>query len=587
MRQSCIWVLGATLLIGCGTTEPPAPNPLPSPLLLSDHCSNVVGEPRVEQVTEAIWVAIGYDLANTTLVKTSAGNVVIDPGMSPSRAAVARDALQAVAPGKTAALIYTHSHIDHVGGASVWMEDGVEVWATERFQEHFFKQYGEFLVAENARGARQFGRDVPLSQMPCSALGRKVDILSALEVGVVLPTRTFAGETSLTVGQTTLSLVEAHGETDDQLFVWHEEARVLMPGDNWYRAFPNLYTVRGARPRPVHEWIRSLDVMRRLQAEVLVPSHTVPVRGKDAVENALRDYRDGIQFLRDAVVRGANAGQSIDAIAGSVKLPPGLAESPALAELYGQVDWSVRAIYGNELGWFDGKASKLYRLPENERSRRIVSLMGGEDAVLTEARDAAERGEHNWALELIAWVEATEGERGARPDALDRQMAESMEALGAATANSNGRGYLLQSALERRAGEVTRSPRPSLSDPFVASIPMSQIFGGMGSRLRADEVLERHDSVVFLFPDIDQRWVVTIRRGVAEIVQGDALPGTPAPLATVTTDSQTWRKLALGIEKGTDAVADGRLDVQGSKLGLLGFMNRFERGFDGPGGELP
>lgn len=587
MRLRCVWTLGAVLSAGCGGAEVPLPRALPSPALLSEHCRDVVGEPRIEQVADDVWVAIGYDLANTTLVRTSAGNVVIDPGMSPSRAVVARDALRAVAPGRTAALIYTHSHIDHVGGASVWMEEGTEVWATERFLDHFFKQYGEFLVAENARGARQFGRDVPLSQLPCSALGRKVDIVSALEVGVVLPTRTFSGEALLTVGGTTLSLVEAHGETDDQLFVWHEASGVLMPGDNWYRAFPNLYTVRGARPRPVHEWIRSLDAMRRIQASVLVPSHTVPVRGKGAVEDALRDYRDGIQFLRDAVVRGANAGRSIDAIAGSVQLPAHLAETPALAEIYGQMDWSARAVYGNELGWFDGKAHKLYPLPEDDRARRTVALMGGADTVLAEARGAAAAGEHNWALELLALVEAAGGERGDRPDALDTQMAASMEALGAVTANSNGRGYLLQSALERRAGEVTRSPRPTLSDAFVASIPMGQIFGGMGSRLRVDEVLDRHDSVVFVFPDLEERWVVTIRRGVAEIVQGESLPGTPEPLATVTTDAQTWRKLALGIEKGRDAVADGRLDVQGSRLGLLGFMNRFERGFDGPGGELP
>jgi alkyl sulfatase BDS1-like metallo-beta-lactamase superfamily hydrolase len=546
-----------------------------------------VGEPRVEQVTDDVWVAIGFDLANTTLIRTSAGNVVIDPGMSPSRSAVTRDALLAQAPGPTAALIYTHSHIDHVGGASVWMERDTEVWATERFQEHFFKQYGEFLAAENARGARQFARDVPSSQLPCSALGRNVDIIAALEVGVVLPTRTFSMETELTVGDTTLNLVEAHGETDDQLFVWHEAAGVLMPGDNWYRAFPNLYTVRGARPRPVHQWIRSLDAMRRVEAQILVPSHTVPVRGEQAVQEALRDYRDGIQWLRDAVVRGANQGRSIDTIASSVRLPEHLASKPALAELYGQVDWSARAIYGNELGWFDGKAYRLYSLPGPERARRTVQLMGGEEAVLAEATRVAAEADHSWALELLALVEAAREVAPGHPNPLDQQIADSLEALGAATANSNGRGYLLQAALERRAGVVEPSPKPVLSEAFVASIPLPQIFATMGSRLRPEETLERHDSVHFDFTDIDERFVVTIRRGVAEVVQGEPLPGTPEPLATVITDAQTWRRLALGIETGKDAIADGRLKVQGSRLGLLGFLGRFDTGLEGPEAELP
>ena len=580
-------VLLFALLLGCPAPPPPPPRALPSPDLLDSHCRDAIGAPRVEQVADDVWVAIGYDLANTTLIRTTAGNVVIDPGMSPKRAEPARDALQAVSPGPTAAIVYTHSHIDHVGGASVWVEPDTQVWATDRFQDHFFKQYGEFLVAENARGARQFGRDLPLTQVPCSALGRKVDIDAALEVGVVLPTHTFSGQHELTVGNTILSLVEAHGETDDQLFVWHAERKALMPGDNWYRAFPNLYTVRGARPRPVHAWIDSLDAMRRLEPELLVPSHTVPVRGTAEVAAALRDYRDGIQWVRDAVVRGANRGQSLDRITAGARLPGHLRDQPALAELYGQVDWSARAIYTNELGWFDGKAHLLYAVAPEDRARRTVALMGGVEAVTAAASAAAAEADHAWALELYALAEAASPERLDRPDALDQQIATSLEALGATIANTNGRGYLLQSALERRAGVVRPSPKPTLSDDFVASIPLPQIFGSMGTRLRPDETMDRHDSVHFVFTDTQERYVVTIRRGIAEVVAGDPLPGTPAPLATLTTDAMTWRKLALGIEEGADAIKDGRLAVDGSELGLLGFLNRFDKGLDGPGGELP
>jgi len=238
------------------------------------------------------------------------------------------------------------------------------------------------------------------------------------------------------------------------------------------------------------------------------------------------------------------------------------------------VDWSARAIYTNELGWFDGKAHLLYAVAPEDRARRTVALMGGVEAVTAAASAAAAEADHAWALELYALAEAASPERLDRPDALDQQIATSLEALGATIANTNGRGYLLQSALERRAD-------------FVASIPLPQIFGSMGTRLRPDETMDRHDSVHFVFTDTQERYVVTIRRGIAEVVAGDPLPGTPAPLATLTTDAMTWRKLALGIEEGADAIKDGRLAVDGSELGLLGFLNRFDKGLDGPGGELP
>jgi glyoxylase-like metal-dependent hydrolase (beta-lactamase superfamily II) len=57
--------------------------------------------------------------------------------MSPARAAPVREALLRESPGQIVALIYTHSHIDHVGGASVWIEPTTEIWATEAFLPHF------------------------------------------------------------------------------------------------------------------------------------------------------------------------------------------------------------------------------------------------------------------------------------------------------------------------------------------------------------------------------------------------------------------------------------------------------------------
>ena len=56
-----------------------------------------------------------------------------------------------------------------------------------------------------------------------------------------------------------------------------------------------------------------------------------------------------------------------------ISLPRHLRQQSALDELYGQIDWSVRAIYGNELGWFDGRAEDLYKLPKVEESGRSVS----------------------------------------------------------------------------------------------------------------------------------------------------------------------------------------------------------------------
>ena len=65
--------------------------------------------------------------------------------MNPERARRVRRDLEAAA-GKAPihSIIYTHSHVDHVGGAEVWKEEGTKIWGTEALTEHFFKQYGAF-----------------------------------------------------------------------------------------------------------------------------------------------------------------------------------------------------------------------------------------------------------------------------------------------------------------------------------------------------------------------------------------------------------------------------------------------------------
>ena len=559
--------------------EPPAagvtagtagPDPDAVAAALAAHCASVAPPPMVEQVAPGVWVARGYDLANTVLIHTPQGNVVVDPGMSPARAAPARQALQAVAPGPTRAVIYTHSHIDHVGGATAWVEADTEVWATESFARSFFSQYGRFLPAEAARGARQFGQDVPLSALECASMGRRPDLAAALTNGTVLPTRTFQGRQAMDLGGVRIELWSAPGETEDALFVHLPDAGVLLSGDDWVGALPDLYPLRGSRPRRVEPWLDTLDQMRRLDPVVLVPSHTAPVLGQAAVRQALTDHRDALQWVRDAVVRGANAGQPVEELAARTHLPPHLADQPALAPVQGRLDWSVRAVYQGELGWFDGEVERLFPLPPQEEARRTVELMGGAARVREAAAQALQAGDPSWALSLLRTCERA-GEPG-----LDEEIAQALVALADRTGSPNARAWLLQAAHERRT-PPTPLGLPTLTDEFIDAIPIALLFDVMSTRLKPEAALDTHESVRFELTDIDQVWHVTVRRGVAEVVAGEPLPGTPAPVATVRTTAPTWRRVALGQEDPVTAVAARHIQIDGDPMALHRFLGRFDR----------
>ena len=95
--------------------------------------------------------------------------------------------------------------------------------------------------------------------------------------------------------------------------------------------------------------------MRSLKPEILVPQHTRPVEGKDEIMDILTSYRDAIQIVHDQTVRYMNKGLYPDEITQKVTLPPHLANHPYLIEFYGTVEWSVKAVFCNYMGWFSGK----------------------------------------------------------------------------------------------------------------------------------------------------------------------------------------------------------------------------------------
>ncbi|MFA5078978.1 MAG: alkyl sulfatase dimerization domain-containing protein [Dehalococcoidia bacterium] len=546
---------------------------------INRQCAEQIGEPRIERVSEHVWASQGFDLANTVLIHTEEGNIIVDTSLNPVAARAVKEALTRAAPsGPVSAIIYTHSHVDHTMGTTVWAERGTRIWATNSFTSHWFKQFGLFGKSEATRGMRQMAYHLSRDEVPCSAIGpimRTFTLKDMDELGPLMPTDTFAGKKTLEMGGLSIEMISAPGETHDQLIVWIPEDKTLLAADDFYWAFPNLYTIRGTSPRPVDEWIQAIDDIRRLEPEHLVPSHTSILHGKDMIAEVLTNYRDAIQYVRDDVIRRANRGEDIDTISENVKLPQALAQLPYLWEGYGQVDWSARAIYTNNLGWFDGRPDRLYPMNHVEAARREIEMMGGADKVIDEAREALHQGDLRWAVHLLSKLNDSGLCTGALEEAAKEMLSESYRGIAAGTANTNGRAYLLESAMELTQGQpVQNSARLPLET--VASMPVDFIFSNMPPKLDTGKTAGIHEAVLFQFPDIKRQFTITIRNNVAEITEGQPLPGTPAPLATLTTDSLTYKLIALKMLDIPAALSQGKITVEGNLPSLILFMGRFQ-----------
>jgi alkyl sulfatase BDS1-like metallo-beta-lactamase superfamily hydrolase len=362
----------------------------------------------------------------------------------------------------------------------------------------------------------------------------------------------------------------APGETDDQIFVWLPDRRVLMPGDNIYKAFPNLYTIRGTTHRDVLAWTASLDRMRDLAPAHLAPSHTRPVSGEAEVVQILTAYRDAIQFVHDQTVRLMNQGLTPDELVEAVRLPVHLRDHPYLREVYGTVEWSVRSVFAGYLGWFDGDAATLSPEPPAERASAYVELAGGDEAMLAAIRRALAERRHAWAAELAAHL------RRARPDSAEARTleADALRALARASISPNGRNYYLTQALEL-TGAAKISFEPTLDQglrEFLAELPVENFMAAMPVHLDPDRSEDTDMAVGFRFPDVDQSYGLHVRRGVAEFRR--RLPENAD--VVVTADSRVWKEVVLGIRNPAAALLSGDVQVEGGTLDLVGFLRMFQ-----------
>jgi len=560
--------LGSIILSACDdTVEISKPQTQSANEQLIAHSNEF--RPEVIKIADNIHVAVGYGLANSILIEGDEGIVIVDTMESVETAKKVKAEFDKITSKPVKGIIYTHNHADHILGSAVFAgDDNPDVYSYETTPEHIDHILQVLRPIIYKRAMRQFGSLLGEGDVINAGIGPFLDSGPTSKVDLIRPTKTFSGDMAeIEVAGIKMELHFAPGETPDQLFVWLPDQKILLPGDNFYRSFPNLYAIRGTAYRDVMDWVQSLDKMRALKPEILVPSHTRPIFGEAEIFQTLTDYRDAIQFVHDQTIRAMNNGLTVDEIVELVKLPPHLADKPYLQEFYGRVDWSVRSIFNGYLGWFGGNATDLQKLPKRRQADYMAELAGGVRKLREQAVAAAAEGHTQWALQLADNLLVIDAQDGIASD-VRRQ---ALLSLAEAEISANGRNYYLTQALEQDGFKITQPDPFNITAKMLGDFPIAQFMQAMRVSLDSDKAAEEDTVIGFEFTDTGETFGIHVRKGIAEVTDG--FPENPD--ASLKTDSLVWKEILAKRRNPAVAFASGDVDINGSIIDMLAFLSLF------------
>lgn len=327
---------------------------------------------------------------NTYALKTEEGLVLIDPGLTSRSKSVYEYVKDWVnAPLHTA--IYTHGHADHAFGLAEFIAAGESpnIVAQENCPPRF-RRY-QLTHGWNANiNKRQFSLKKP-----------------AFPKEFHWPTEIFSNALTQHIGELTLELRAAKGETDDHCYIWVPEKKYLFTGDLVIWVAPNCGNPQKVQRYPM-EWAQALDEMAALGAEWLFPGHGLVIKGREAVKKVLTETAQYLRVIISQVLERMNRGETPEDIFHAVEPDPELASRPYLQSVYDHPKFIVRNLLRLWGGWWNGNAADLLPATWAQQGAEIADLAGGIDALVYRGHKLLEQGNSVLAAHVAEWATRSE-----------------------------------------------------------------------------------------------------------------------------------------------------------------------------------
>ncbi len=531
------------------------------------------------KVMDGVYQLRGFDIANLTLIEGKTGWIVVDPLSARESAAFAMAfAEQHLGKKPISAMVFTHAHVDHFGGALALLsaqdvaQRKIPVVAPQAFMEEATSENVMVGVGMGRRSLYQFGRDLPRSARGNLDTGLGKDVVYGA-VGILAPT--------VLIEQPTQNL-----RLDGIDFVFHNVPAAECPAElsfsiaalklydgaeNLAHTMHNLLPVRGAKVRDALRWSAYMqDALAHIEGmDTYIGSHNWPIWGNERMREFITKHRDVYKYTHDQTVRLINQGYTANEIADMVQLPPSLAQYLSARGYYGDLRHNVKAVYQFYMGFYDGNPAHLNPLSPTEAGKRYAALIGV-DKAMAEAHKAYERGDLRWAAELLNHlVMADSGSTAAK-----ELLARTYEQMGYESEASTWRNSYLTAAQDLRQGPPAQGVSKANAVDMLYTVPTERFLEATAASLNGPKAAGLDLKINLVLTDSRESYVLWLENAVLHFRR--AAPAADANATLSLTRPMLVRSLA-GTASAKEVVMSDEVRVQGSSIDLIRFLSLLDK----------
>ena len=543
------------------------------------------------EVCDGIYQVRGFDMANTTFIRTDHGWIVFDVLMCKENMKAAKELMEErFGPLDIKAVLYSHSHVDHFGGVEgvITREQVADaklslkkqlasgktlVLAPAGFLKHAISENVYAGIAMARRAQFQYGTVLDKGEKGALSVGIGMGqstgtvtlIAPTYEIGEDVPKLTIDGleiEFQLTPGT----------EAPAEMNAYFPKYRALWMAENCTGTLHNLYTLRGAEVRDANDWAKYIiEADQRFcdKTDVVFQSHNWPHWGEE-IHDYLLNTAAIYKFIHDQTLHYMNQGYTSTEVAAMLTLPEKLEKVWYTRPYYGTLAHNAKAVYQKYLGWYDANPVNLNPLPPSDTAKKLVEYLGSTDAVLRKARKDFEKGDYQWVAQITKeLVFADPSNQKAR-----NLCADALEQLGYQAESGAWRNAYLMGAAELRKGNLSGLARTANGlGSAMKEMTVDMLLDYISILTDANAAQNDDVTLNLIVTDVNEKFYVTRKNGILLSYSGENRPDAQA---TVTCK----RLQLLALMQGQQA---GQVQVSGDATvlkRLLAYASKFEKTFN-------